>query len=98
LALWTVRFRRFGPEQAAYGNLCGPSGDDLCMEPRLNGGWPLGYLYDAPGVSIERSLGFFEDRFRLLPFLVDAALFWAGLVALGLLAGRLLADASARRA
>ena len=98
VALWTVRFQRFGPEQAAYGNLCGPAGDDLCMEPRLNGGWPLGFLFDTPGVSRERVLAFFEDRFRLAPFLIALALYWALLFAAGLIVAHALGRASRRSA
>ena len=85
LTLGSCGVQRLGPEQAAYGNLCGPSMDQLCMRPRLNGGWPLGYMFDTPGVSVEGSLAWPDDPVRTIPFLVDLAFFWAVLAAAAML-------------
>jgi len=72
---------RTGPELAAYGNLCGPTKDQLCMKPRLNGGFPLAYLFDAPGISVEGQLSFGEDEFRTAPFVFDLVVYIAFIAA-----------------
>jgi hypothetical protein len=41
-----------GPEVGSYGNVCGPSGDELCYQELLKGGFPLAYLYDEPAVLV----------------------------------------------
>lgn len=61
LAFLSAYVERIGPELAVYGNLCGPSGSDLCYKAVLKGGFPLAYLFDMPGVSVERKLSFGED-------------------------------------
>lgn len=68
LTLLSVFVERKGPELAPYGNLCGPRHNDLCYEPQLKGGFPIAYLFDSPGTSVERNLGL-EDK------LVPSALF-----------------------
>ena len=80
LAMGSVGIQRYGPERGVFGNLCGPTGDDFCYGPLLNGGFPLGFVYDFPGISIENKLGA-EDRFRIWPFLADVAVYWALLAA-----------------
>ena len=75
LAAFSVLVQRVGPEQAVTGNLCGPQQDELCRAPRVNGGFPLAFLFDNPGVSVPDQLGVGEDDFRWLPFLADV-LFW----------------------
>jgi hypothetical protein len=82
VALLTVRIQRTGPEQVVYSNLCGPTGDDLCYKPVLKGGFPVAYLFDAPGVSVEDQLAFFEDNFHPDAFGLDVALYLA-LILLG---------------
>ncbi len=94
LALLSVRVQRRGPEQAAYGNVCGPTGDDLCYRPVLKGGFPVAYLFDTPGVSVENQLAFVEDDFEPLPFALDAALFFAAVT----LGARIASRARIRRA
>jgi hypothetical protein len=68
---------RTGPNFAAYSNFCGSTNDQLCMEPTLNGGFPLAYLSDTPGISVEGKLSFGEDEFRTTPFLFDLAGYFA---------------------
>lgn len=75
LALLSSLIQRFGPEELPYGNLCGRTGNELCMEPVLNGGFPFPFLFDAPGVSRERHLAFVEDDLRKLPFVLDVAVY-----------------------
>ena len=80
LTVISSHLERKGPELAAYGNLCGPTHDQLCMQPRLHGGFPLAYLFDAPGISVEGQLSFAEDEFRTAPFLFDLAVYLAGMM------------------
>jgi hypothetical protein len=63
--------QRKGPEEVVYSNLCGPTNDDLCYKKVLKGGFPIAYLFDSPGVSVEDQLAFFEDNFRGRAFLID---------------------------
>ncbi len=84
-----------GPAQVAYGNLCGPAGDEACNEPELSGGYPLAFLFDAPGVSVERQLSFIDDRFLAWAFGADVVLNAAALWALVRLGRRLKACARA---
>lgn len=76
LALLSALMQRIGPEELPYGNLCGRSGSELCMEPVLNGGFPFPYLFDAPGVSRERQLAFVEDDLRTPPFLLNVVVYF----------------------
>jgi hypothetical protein len=39
--------------------------------------FPLAYLFDAPGVSVEGKLSFGEDHLRPAPFLFDVAVYVA---------------------
>ena len=94
LTLLSSVIQRNGPELASYGNMCGPSSDQDCLEPVLNAGFPFGYLFDQPGVSIERQLFFVEDNLRPVPFALDF-LAYLSLVALAFrLTGRLRTKAS----
>jgi hypothetical protein len=77
LALLSVRIERRGPEQVVYGNVCGRAGSDLCYRPVLKGGFPVAYLFDAPGVSVEDQLAFIEDNFQPVAFTLDVALYFA---------------------
>jgi hypothetical protein len=76
LALLSVRVERLGPEMAEYGNLCGPSAADPCNKPILKGGFPIAYLFDAPGVSVERQLAFGEDKLFLGSLILDIAVYF----------------------
>jgi hypothetical protein len=42
----------------------------LCIDGAAAGGWPLAFLYDDPGTSVQGKLGF-EDDFRMGPFLLE---------------------------
>ena len=90
LTLLSVRIQRTGPEQVVYSNLCGPTTSDLCYKPVLNGGFPIGYLFDSPGVSVEDQLAFFEDRFRWAPFVLDVAIHVVLIGIVGLARSRLM--------
>lgn len=76
LTLLSSYIERTGPQLAVYGNLCGPSGSDFCYKPVLKGGFPLAYLFDAPGISVERQLGFGEDRLVMSAFALDIAIYF----------------------
>jgi hypothetical protein len=76
LALLSVRIERTGPQQVAYSNLCGPTMSDLCYRPVLKGGFPIAYLFDAPGVSVEEQLGFGEDNLHYGALVADIALYF----------------------
>jgi hypothetical protein len=77
LAFLSVRVERAGPELVAYGNLCGPSAADPCYKPVLKGGYPAAYLFDAPGVSVERQLAFGEDELFVGALVLDIAIYFA---------------------
>ena len=77
LAFLSVRIERIGPELVEYGNLCGPSASDPCYKPVLKGGFPVAYLFDAPGVSIERQLAFIEDKLSVGALVLDIAVYFA---------------------
>lgn len=91
LALLSMRVQRRGPEEVAYGNLCGPTMSDLCYKPALKGGFPIAYLVDAPGVSVEDQLSFGEDHFRAREFALDVVIYFALLLTAGVMARRSLA-------
>ena len=80
LALGSVGLQRSGPEEVVVGNVCGVAGNEPCYQSVRNGGFPLGFVFDRPTVSVPYRLGA-EDDLRLLPFLADVAFFWALLAA-----------------
>jgi hypothetical protein len=55
--------------------VCGPSGDDVCYQALLKGGFPFAYVFDDPGVSVRGQLGILEDEFRFFPFSLDVVVF-----------------------
>lgn len=80
LAFLSVQIERTGPDLVQYGNLCGASTSDPCYKPALTGGFPVAYLYDAPGVSSERQLSFVEDKLHVGALAADVAAYFAILV------------------
>jgi hypothetical protein len=77
LAFLSVCVERVGPELVTYGNLCGPGGVAPCYKPVLKGGYPVAYLFDAPGVSVERQLAFGEDKLVAGALVLDIAIYFA---------------------
>lgn len=77
LAFLSVYIERLGPGMVEYGNLCGPSNSDPCYKPVLKGGFPVAYLFDAPGVSRERQLAFNEDTLSAGALVLDIAIYFA---------------------
>lgn len=69
LAVLSVFIERVGPELVQYG--------DSDFRPMLRGGFPLGYLFDMPGVSVERSLSFGEDILSISALVLDIAIYFA---------------------
>ncbi len=81
LALLSVFVERVGPAPAAWRDeLCSPFPLHPCDEGVLQGGWPLAYLLDKPGISVMAELGLIEDRFEAVPFYLNVAVFWAVLL------------------
>lgn len=80
LALMSAYVERVGPDMASYGNMCGPTGSDQCYEPVLKGGFPFPYLFDAPGVSVERQLSFGGDKLRMVALVANIAIYFAIMV------------------
>ena len=80
LALLSVLVQRVGPEQVQYGNLCGPISSDPCHRPVLKGGFPFAYLFDAPGVSVEGKLSFFEDTLHPEALLLDITVYFVAIL------------------
>lgn len=69
LALLSVHVERAGPELVQYG--------DAIFKPVLRGGFPVAYLFDAPGVSRERQLAFGEDKLSVDALIIDIAFYFA---------------------
>ena len=69
LTLLSVCVERAGPELAQYG--------DSIFKPELRGGFPVAYLFDAPGISREGQLAFGEDKLFVGAFFVDIAIYFA---------------------
>ena len=82
LALLSLLVERVGPELVPYGNLCGPSQIDPCYKPVLKGGFPVSYLFDAPGISRERQLAFIEDTLEPAALVIDIAVYFAAMLLL----------------
>jgi hypothetical protein len=81
LALASVCIQHLGPEQLAYGNQCGPRHDQDCLEPALKGGFPLPYLTDLPGVSVEHQLYILEDTLNPQALMIDITAYFVVLMA-----------------
>ena len=88
LALLSMLIQRTGPELVQYGNMCGPASSDPCYQPALKGGFPIAYLSDAPGVSVERQLSFGEDDLRPEALALDVAIYFAAILAVVRIASR----------
>lgn len=75
ITLSTFTYQRYGPFMGVHGNSCG-SGDtgELCIEPVLQAGWPLPYVFDSPTISVPEKL-FTEDELNLGFFALDVAFF-----------------------
>jgi hypothetical protein len=43
----------------------------------LKGGFPVSYLFDAPGISRERQLAFIEDTLHPAALVIDIAVYFA---------------------
>lgn len=80
LALSSAYVERVGPDVVSYGNVCGRGGSDQCYKPVLKGGFPFPYLFDAPGVSVERQLSFGEDNLRMVALVANIAIYFAMMV------------------
>jgi hypothetical protein len=80
LALLSVLIERSGPEQLSYGNMCGPTASDPCYQPALKGGFPLAYLTDVPGVSVEHKLFIGQDDLRVEALAFDIAFYFAAIL------------------
>jgi hypothetical protein len=88
LTLLSSFVERVGPELASYGNLCGPSSDQACLEPVPNAGLPFAYIFDIPGESVERRLNFLQDGIRPLPFALDFFVYFSLVVFTFFIRGR----------
>jgi hypothetical protein len=78
LALLSVFVERVGPAPASWRDeSCSPFPLHPCDEGVLQGGWPLAYLLDKPGISVMAELGLVEDRFHPVPFFLNVAVYWA---------------------
>jgi hypothetical protein len=80
LALLSSEVERTGPELVQDGNLCGPTVNEPCLKPVLKGGFPVAYLFDVPGVSVQGKLSFGEDEFRPAAFVLDAGVYFAAML------------------
>jgi hypothetical protein len=69
VAILSVFVERVGTELVQYG--------DLDYRPVLKGGFPFAYLFDAPGISVERQLAFVEDKLFAGALILDIAIYFA---------------------
>ena len=69
LALLSVFVEWVGPEVVQYG--------DSDYRPVLKGGFPFAYLFDAPGISVERQLAFVEDKLFAGALILDIGIYFA---------------------
>lgn len=86
LSVLSAFIERTGPEVASYGNMCGTAANDPCLEPLVNGGFPIAFLFDNPGISVQYRLSFAEDQVRIGALAFNTALYFAAIV----LAARLI--------
>lgn len=70
LSLTSVLVERTGPEVVQYGNMCGASASEPCTRLQLKGGFPVAYLFDSGGVSVEKQLGP-EDKLIMSAFFLN---------------------------
>lgn len=77
IALLSVFVERTGPELVQYGNTCGPGATDPCYKSVLKGGFPVAFLFDAPGISVEGRLSFGEDDLSPGALILDIAAYFA---------------------
>jgi hypothetical protein len=96
ITIFSSNIQRVGPEMGVWGNVCGESGNELCYEPVLNGGFPFPYLIDNLGVSVPGALHYAEDEFRLIPFMLDVILMSVFLSAIFIISKELLRKRIAR--
>ena len=80
LALLSLHIERVGPEQVVYSNLCGPTASELCYKPVLKGGFPVAYLFDAPGISVEDQLALWEDHVHKGALGIDIGIYFAAIL------------------
>ena len=88
LTLASVRVERVGRAPDAWSQeLCAPEPHHPCGEGVLQGGFPMAYLLDRPGISVMGKLTFVEDLFRPGAFALDVAAVWLTLLGLARVAG-----------
>ena len=73
-AVATSWYQRIGPAPPEWDNeLCSYNPPRSCRHGVLQGGWPLPYIVDSPGVSVVGKVTIIgEDRFRPWAFAADA--------------------------
>jgi len=72
LAFLSFGYQSFGPERKVFGTECQPIRD--CFRPVLGGGFPVQYIIDVPGISVQNSLSL-EDDFRIWSFIADVCFY-----------------------
>ena len=76
LTIASVRVERVGRAPEAWSQeMCAPEPYHPCGEGVLQGGFPVAYVLDRPGISVMGKLALVEDLFRPWAFALDAALF-----------------------
>ena len=89
LTLASVRVERVGRAPDSWSQeLCAPEPHHPCGEGVLQGGVPMAYLLDRPGISVMGKLAFVEDLFRPIAFAADVGAFWLALLGLATVARR----------
>ena len=92
----SVLYQRVGPTQVTEGEGSGCPTAAPCRVPVLGAGFPLAYLVDKPGISVQGALHLVEDEFRPGAFALDLMVYFVlSLMVIRLLGGR---HPAARRA
>ncbi|MBL8076809.1 MAG: hypothetical protein JNM55_02520 [Anaerolineales bacterium] len=83
ITLASLAYQKMGPETASYGNAGCEEQPNSCIDGQMMGdvlgaGFPLQYVLDNPGVSVQYSIGL-EDNFKFSRFLLDS-LFYSILI------------------
>ncbi|MFL5564778.1 MAG: hypothetical protein ACJ77T_05815 [Gemmatimonadaceae bacterium] len=77
LAWLTVRVERVGAAPTMWNDeLCAPEPHHPCTQGVLQGGWPIPFLLDSPGISVMGKLAPGEDLFRPKGFALDTLVIW----------------------
>jgi hypothetical protein len=72
ITMLSTYYQKIGPETGVVGNLCGEKYDEPCYARLVNAGFPFGFIFDNPSVSVVGKIYWpGEDDLRTWPFIED---------------------------